>query len=103
MAIASTERSYGWNLPKTLALAALWTVLSAVRLALITLLVILEPFVTIALMGIATLGVLTCLFYEFLIRAPHFPFWLMLSFSLGSAMLLLLYYALMRVLAGGRA
>jgi hypothetical protein len=76
------------------ALRLLW---HAVRLPVVALLVILEPFVTTVLMGIATLGVLVCLFYEFLLKDPHFPFWLMLCLSIGSALLLLPYYALIRL------
>jgi len=76
------------------ALLLLWT---AIRLPIVTLLIILEPFVTLVLMAIATLGVLTCLFHEFLLKDPHFPFWLMLGMSIGSALLLLPYYALIRI------
>ena len=43
-----------------------------------TLLVILEPVVSLVFGGLALLGVLTVLFYN-LIRLPHFPTWTMLS------------------------
>lgn len=71
----------------------------AIRLPLLTLLVILEPFVRTILMAIAMLGVLITLFYEFVVRLAHFPFWLMLALSIGSALLLLPYYALIRLLS----
>lgn len=74
-------------------LLALWV---AIRLPALALLVILEPFVTIFFMGVATLGVFTCILFEFVFRAPHFPFLLMLSLSLGSALILFPYYGLIR-------
>ena len=72
----------------------LWT---AVRVPIVLLLVILEPFVSFLLMGFATLGVLTCLFWKFFGPDPHFPFWEGMAISLGSAMLLLPYYFLIRL------
>lgn len=69
-----------------------------VRVPPLIFLAILEPFVSIVLMGLATLGVLMCFFYRFLVHDPHFPFWLMMGISLGFALLLLPYYALMRLL-----
>lgn len=68
-----------------------------VRLPVLMLLAILEPIVSVVLMGLATLGVLMCFFWEFVVRDPHFPFWLMMGISLGFAFLLMLYYALMRL------
>lgn len=82
--------------PWRAALSLIWMV---VRLPLLALVVILEPFVTIILMGVATLGVLTSLFNEFVLKLPHFPFGLMMAMSIGSALLLLPFYALQRFLA----
>lgn len=82
--------------PWRAALSLIWI---AVRLPILAVLVILEPFVTVILMGVATLGVLTSLFNEFVLRLPHFPFELMMTMSIGSALLLLPYYALQRFLA----
>jgi hypothetical protein len=87
------------SLPAAVGLGALKLLWHVVRLPTVTFLVILEPFVRTILMGIATLGVLMCLFYEFLVKLPHFPFWQMLGLSIGSALLLLPYYALIRVLS----
>jgi len=70
----------------------------AIRIPVVTLLIILEPFVTIFLMGFATIGLLTCILNFLLLQFPHFPYWLVLSISIGSALLLLPYYALMRTL-----
>ncbi|HVA19302.1 MAG TPA: hypothetical protein VMU55_03930 [Solirubrobacteraceae bacterium] len=85
------------SLPAAIGRTALRVIWHAIRLPIVTVLIILEPFVTVVLMGIATLGVLMCLFYEFLIKAAHFPFWLMLCLSIGSALLLLPYYTLIRI------
>ena len=71
----------------------------AVRLPVLTLLVILEPFVRTILMGIAMIGVPMTLFYEFVVKLPHFPFWLMLGISVGSALLLVPYYVVMSLLS----
>jgi hypothetical protein len=82
--------------------AALRSLISGVGLVLVMPLVILEPFVSFILMAIATCGLLMCLFNRFLVHDPRFPFWLMLSLSIGSAFLLLPYYALIRFLSGKR-
>ena len=71
----------------------------AIRLPAVTLLIILEPFVTICLMGFATMGVITCILNYLFLQFPHFPYALMLSISIGSALLLLPYYGLMRFLS----
>lgn len=71
----------------------------AIRIPVVTLMIILEPFVTIYLMGFATIGVLTCILNYLFLQFPHFPYGLMLSISIGSALLLMPYYALMRILS----
>lgn len=80
-------------------LLILW---QAVRIPALAFLVILEPIVRVILAGAALLIVLTALFYRAL-GAPHFPFWTMLAFGIGSALLLALYYALLRLLSGRQA
>lgn len=80
-------------------LLILW---QAVRIPALALLVILEPLVRVILAGAALLIVLTALFYRAL-GMPHFPFWTMLAFGIGSALLLALYYALLRLLSGRQA
>ena len=85
---------------KTLLIGVLRLVWQLIRLPVLILMAILEPIVSVVLMGLATLGVLMCFFYEFLVRAPHFPFWLMMGISLSFAFLLMLYYALMRLFTG---
>ena len=68
-----------------------------VRLPIIATLAVLEPVVRTILAGFALLGILTALFSEFVVRAPNFPFWPMIGVSVGSALLLMAYYAVMRV------
>jgi len=61
-------------------------------------LVILEPVVTFLLAGLALLGLLTTLFFYF-VGPPGFPVWTMLALSLGFAMVLVPYHALIRLLS----
>lgn len=70
---------------------------NVVRLPIVATLAVLEPVVRTILAGIALLGILTALFSEFIVRAPNFPFWPMIGVSVGSALLLMVYYAVMRV------
>ena len=74
-------------------LRALWLL---VRLPVLTLLVILEPVVTLVLGGLALAGVLTTIFFV-LVHAPHFPAWTMLTISIGFGLALMFYQALLRV------
>jgi hypothetical protein len=74
-------------------LRLLW---QAVRLPVYAFLVILEPVVRFVLGALALLGVLTALFFK-LYGVPHFPFALMLGVSVGLALVLTGYYALLRV------
>lgn len=70
---------------------------NVIRLPIVATLAVLEPVVRTILAGIALLGILTALFSEFVVRAPNFPFWPMIGVSVGSALLLMVYYAVMRV------
>jgi hypothetical protein len=71
-----------------------WT---AVRVPLLALLVTLEPIICWVLSAIALLGVLVSLMFEFVVRLPHFPFWLMMGISAGIAALQISYYLLIRL------
>ncbi|MCC7464519.1 MAG: hypothetical protein IT480_18900 [Gammaproteobacteria bacterium] len=81
------------------ALGLCWTI---VRLPVLAFLVVLEPIICGLLWLLATLGILTALFYEFVVRDPRFPFWLCLGLSIGLALLTGVYYALIRFFGGGR-
>ncbi len=71
-----------------------------VRLPVLALLIILEPFVCGLLWLSATLGVFTCLFYRLLVHEPRFPFWGGLAFSIGMALLAAAYNGVIRLLGG---
>lgn len=60
-------------------------------------LAILEPIVSAVLALLAVLGVCMSLVFRFL--RPDFPFWTILGISIGFMVVLMLYYALMRLLA----
>ena len=69
-----------------------------VCLPVLMLLVILEPLVTFAFAALALLGLLTTLFF-YLVGPPDFPLWTMLALSLGFAIVLMPYHALIRMLS----
>ena len=73
-----------------------WT---AVRVPLLALLVTMEPLVCWILGAVAVLGVLVSLLFEFVVRLPHYPFWLMMGISVGVAALQIPYYLLIRLLS----
>jgi hypothetical protein len=73
----------------------LWRV---VCLPVLMLLVILEPLVTFVFAALALLGLLTTLFF-YLVGPPEFPVWTMLTLSLGFAIALVPYHALIRLLS----
>lgn len=68
---------------------------NAFRLPVLTFLVVLAPLVRFALATLALLGILVTFFFKFF-GAPDFPFWTMVSISLGFAFALMLYEALIR-------
>lgn len=70
----------------------------AACLPVLMVLVILEPLVTFVLAGLALLGLLTTLFF-YLVGPPGFPAWTMLALSLGFAIALVPYHALIRLLS----
>ncbi len=69
----------------------------AIRLPVFAFLVILEPVARVVLCALALLGVLMAFFFEYLTTLPNFPFWGMLGFAVGCALLLALYYGLIRL------
>jgi hypothetical protein len=68
----------------------------AFRLPVFVFLAILEPVVRSTLTALALLGVLTALFFKFY-GVPHFPFVLILGVSVGFELMLVAYYALLRL------
>jgi hypothetical protein len=67
-------------------------------LPILMLLVILEPLVTFVLGALALLGLLTTLLFS-LVGPPDFPVWMMLALSLGFAVALVPFHALIRLLS----
>ena len=68
-----------------------------IRLPALALLTTLQPFVCGLLSLLAILGVLTALFWEFVVQPPHFPFWIVLGVSVGLALLQIPYCLLIRL------
>jgi hypothetical protein len=69
----------------------------AIRIPVLAVLVVLEPIVAFVLTAIALLGIFVALVLKLSGAVPHFHFVLMLAFSVGSAVLLFGYYALLRL------
>jgi hypothetical protein len=67
-------------------------------LPVLVFLVILEPLATFVFAALSLLGLLTTAFF-FLVGPPGFPVWTMLALSLGFAIALLPYHALIRLLS----
>ena len=70
----------------------------AACLPVLMVLVILERLVTFVLGALALLGLLTTLFF-YLVGPPEFPVWTMLALSLGFAIALVPYHALVGLLS----
>ena|SRR5579862_7535221 len=92
-ALTENERTTAGDLARCI----LWLLWQCVRVPALLLLMILEPFVSLVLSALALLGVLTAFFWK-LVGPPHFPFLLMIGFSLGCQLALVLYHALLRLL-----
>lgn len=77
----------------------LWIIWHAVRIPILASLLIFEPVVTLVLWGAALLGFLTSLLFEFSGAAPDFPLGIVISISVGCAVLLVAYRALLKFLS----
>jgi hypothetical protein len=82
------------------AAALLHAFYAAVRLPVLTLLVVLEPLVRVLLAGVALLFVLVAVLLELSApRALHVPFWGLLATGIVCAWILALYYWILRILS----
>lgn len=72
---------------------------NAIRIPTLALLVVMEPFVCGLLSAVAALGVVVSLIFAFLVKLPHYPFWLMIGISAALAALQVPYYLLIRFLS----
>ncbi|HEY1889318.1 MAG TPA: hypothetical protein VGG63_02870 [Steroidobacteraceae bacterium] len=79
---------------RAFASSALWILWQIVRLPVLAVLIVLEPFASLILTGFGFLGIVVALLLKFSGDLPHFPFWLMMAFSVGSILLLMAYHTL---------
>lgn len=71
---------------------------NAVRLPVLMALLMFQPLINFIFTALAMLGILMSFFFK-AVALPHFPFWTMLSISLGFGVLVLVYQALVHVLS----
>ena len=77
---------------------ALSLALTALRLTLYAVLAVLRPFI-VAILSAATIGGLAlCGFFALLVPGSNFPMGLVLSMSIGCAVLIVVFYAVMDLL-----
>ena len=74
----------------------LWQI---VRLPVLAVLLVLEPFVSLILTAVGFLGIVVAVILKFSGDLPHFPFWEMVGFSVGALLLLMTYHVLIGILS----
>jgi hypothetical protein len=80
-----------------------WLAWGLVRAVIVAVLVLLEPVLRCTLVPVALLSFLVTLVFGVLLRAPHYPVWGMLLFSVAALWAYWLYVALLMVfMRGGR-
>ena len=84
---------------RTLAYGVLWILWQLIRLPVLAVLLVLEPFVSLILTGFGFLGIVVALLLKLSGDLPHFPFWEMITFSVGALLLLMTYHLLIRIFA----
>ena len=84
---------------RTLAWSVLWVLWQVVRLPVLAVLLVLEPFVNLVLTAFGFLGIVIALILKFSGDLPHFPFWMMMAFSTCAILLLMAYHALIGILS----
>jgi hypothetical protein len=77
---------------------ALAGVVAALRVTLYAVLAVLRPFIVAALSAATLIGLAAALFYAVLVPGSHFPTGLVLVMSVASAVMIVLFYALMELL-----
>ena len=93
------ERFTSIALPKGLVLGVLCATGTTLRLAILAVLVVLEPVVRVVLAGSALLVALTALFFALVRPLSAFPLWGMLAVTAAFVMVLALYYAILRAIS----
>ena len=92
----------GWRVAAAVVRTLFWLAWQAVRLPIFSLLVVFEPIARLVFSGLSLLAILTAFLFEASSASPRFPFWGMIAFSVGCALALTGYYALLRLFAGRR-
>lgn len=82
---------------RTLAWSMLWILWQVVRLPVLAALLVLEPFASLILTAFGFLGIVVALILKFSGDLPHFPFWMMMAFSVSAILLLMVYHALIGI------
>ena len=73
---------------------AIW---NGIRFPALAMLSVMDPIVTGVLSAMSALSLVVALFFGLVVKPPHFPFWSMIGFSAGCALLIVPYYLLMRL------
>jgi hypothetical protein len=71
---------------------------AAVRVSLYAVLAVLRPFIVVAFSAMTLVGLALCVFFAALVPGSHFPTGLVLIVSVASAVMIVMYYALMELL-----
>ena len=95
--MASDTDAIGNSLKRSLG-HALTVLAAAIRVVLYALLAVLRPFIVVALSALTLVGLAATLFYAVLVPGSHFPTGLVLVMSVASAVMIVLFYALMELL-----
>jgi len=77
--------------------SVLWILWQVVRLPVLAVLLVLEPFASLILTAFGFLGIVVALILKFSGDLPHFPFWTMMAFSIGALLLLMAYHSLIGI------
>jgi hypothetical protein len=93
------ERFTSADLPRGLVLGVLHVAGTMLRLAILAVLVVLEPVVRVVLAGSALLVALTALFFALTRPLSAVPLWGMLAVTAALVMLLAFYYAILRAIS----
>jgi hypothetical protein len=92
--INDDDEQHVWRLLAAGALRVAWQV---VRLPILSVLIVLEPLVCFILSALSILGFFVALVMKLSGDVPSAHIWMMVAFSVGCALLILVYYAVMRL------
>jgi hypothetical protein len=95
----STTYAAFWRASCGVSQSTLAFALHATRLTVFAVLAVFEPIIRVTLSLLAILMIGVSLFNRYVIHTAHFPFWLMMGLAAGSAVVLIIYYRFMRILA----